>query len=156
MDVLVLGSNILYKQEQPEWPESKGHIEEYGQSGPEGREDKFEARMRELFRRRVVPLSPPFNESETGETFDRFRRGPTAWVKFEDLETSAIFEYPAEMLSQEPSQMASAICSQWMHRDTADTLKPILRELLELDTRYPAAPERRSDAVVSEYIYEMF
>lgn len=163
MDVLVLGPFILLKEEQPDWPEEKGHVEEYEELKQPGHGDAFTEEVRRVFQEKVLPASKLLNEEHRSSigVNSEFRREPSLWVDCpEQHGTQEQFRFPDGMEQSEkyPSQMAAAICSQWTDGIVRTTLEPIIAELLAADRDHPATLDidDELELEVSEYVYEMF
>jgi carbamoyltransferase len=158
MDALVLGDFILYKPDQPDWPEPKGHIEEHDTTPAALPDDPLNARLRKLYSgtfagigerlqtSRALLIPPGGNVASTWEEY----RGADS--------PKQVFEVPHELDAGgdgvDGDAWAEALTRSWVGRDAVAELQPVLRELLRLGKRFPGRSALEEE--VSDTIYVMF
>lgn len=153
MDVLVLEDFILFKEEQPEWPEAKGHVE-HDVVGAPGASDLSEELAR-LYRTELAPASSELSNSLYIAPPSTNGSAPrrSAWVPNRIEETPArIFELDAGLqFPSEPADTTRSVLSRWYSEAVARRLEPLMRKLLGLRADRP-----EEKASVSSTMYEMF
>ena len=113
MDVLILNNYLLLKEDQPEWPESKGHLETYDPDAVSVIADgpTMEA-LRKIFTEDFLPVA---RQSENGARQRiSFRSEPatTNWIiHSDDQSPEKIFDIPLILstVSDDPHAMAEAM-----------------------------------------------
>ena len=157
MDVLILGNCLLMKDEQPEWPETKGHLEKQDSPLHQTSPDGFMKRLRQIYQQQFVPIALAL----AGKRFSRislaWTRGVTNWSDvIGDQSPKAIFSIPAGMDSSSPNAdiMARAISESWTAGPVTDVLQPVLVNLLKLGQEYVTTETLEED--VSDSVYVMF
>jgi hypothetical protein len=159
MEVLVLENFILYKQEQPEWPEPKGHIEEHDTSTPAEVSPALESALRSFYEREFRQASSSLRQS--GSLQVRIGGQPHAeasstWTAHRPGAVEDLFQIPGELDAPEPNpkQMARALSQSWSPGDATPVFRKLTEKLLEIGLRFPAKEELDED--VSESVYVMF
>ena len=160
MNVLNLGRFLLFKEEQPPWPERKGAVPESDDAeearGPEPA-DEFSEKLAKLFRERVVPLAERLRRERKVKVDLTFPHAGSAWEPAEaPLEIPAIFEIPAPLLEKnpDPQALADALLSCWTGASADPELRDLLERLGALGRKY--APTEELEEEVPESIYVMF
>ncbi len=155
MDVLVMGNTLLHKDEQPDWHEAKGHIEERDKPSTEPIESSYLAEIRKIFHRSVVPIVDRLpGDPATSRILTTSR--PSTWTDCRNerhrFEIPAVLQEPGRA----PQTIARAVCSFWEPGPVTEALEPVVEQLVE------AAQSRQSDdrptdeSHVSEHIYVLY
>jgi len=156
MDALVLGNCLVLKEQQPPWPEPKGHIDEHAvESVPLN--PALAAALTRLFERDFLPLAGPMNAGNGSPLLRPFKNRTSTWEDHADPETpEGIFHYPSELLDDDsaPARLAAAITRQWSNRALAEMLTPLVAKLIKTGRKF--ADENELVEEVSESIYVMF
>lgn len=157
MDVLILGNFLLLKDDQPAWPEHKGHVESCNPGRSRNHHDQFFKALHRLYYREFLPVATRLHNQQAVCVSTTFQRLPTTWANYDSDQTpQAIFSIPPELdtLKPDPRQMAAAITSFWTPGFVTEALRPILVKLLKMGQRFPetASLEERVD----DSIYVMY
>jgi len=156
MDTLILGNFMLLKEEQPEWMEPKGCIDEYQEVkvslDPELSktlmglfETQFLPAVHEAKKAGLVSLVKPFKEESS-----TFLPGPA----FDNPKT--FFEFPKELEDPDcsPTTVAASITACWYNQELGKRMTPVLASLLELAEK--SGDNLASEEEVSESMYVLF
>ncbi len=160
MNVLALGNYVLWKEQQPPWPEAKGEGLENEDVTKVERSDQPAALLRELrslFHETVVPLSATLREQGALRITVAPAQASTTWSPIEERRPGRQrFEFPSEYDAPrlDPRRLADELVRDWMPGPATDALRPLLARLIALGLRYPAAEALEEE--VSEAVYVMF
>lgn len=156
MDVLVLGHYLLVKDGQPEWPEKKGHIEEYD-CKPEIVQEAFLTALGTVFEEVFLPIAGTIRANGFSPMRGKFGEKISIWADPDQTESREwIFEIPEALDSQtaDPAMMAQAITQYWNSDSVTGSLRPVVEDLLRTARRFPQTVPMREE--VSESVYVMF
>jgi carbamoyltransferase len=158
MDVLVLENCLLLKDEQPTWPESKGHFEEHNDKPRESYKDSFIKALHKLYLKEFLPAAARLQNQGVGQVPTELQPAPTTWVDYLDQSPETIFSIPPELddPTPDPTRMAQAITRFWRPGLAAETLYPILVKLLELGQRFSEPEAGELEEQVGESVYVMY
>jgi carbamoyltransferase len=158
MDVLLLGNALLLKEDQPAWPEAKGHVERDDEPDAENPIPPALLRaLRRLYVRDFLPAATHLSQTGGVRITREFRKSESTWAQHRSPATDReIFAIPAAWDSAEadPREVAAAIRRHWAPGRAGDTLQSIVTRLLELGRRFQDAAvdeERISDSVYVLY-----
>ena len=156
MNILNLGRFVLYKEEQPAWPEGKGEgleSEDREESVRDsGQPKKFLDQIEALFTNTFVPLARRLQGSGVDLGF---RKLSSMWTPLDaSIAGKRIFDVPDVFLASkpDPAALAQAVAGYWTIRDPE--LTSLLERLVALGLQYP--PKDNLEEEVSESIYVMF
>jgi carbamoyltransferase len=158
MDVLLLGNAMLVKEEQPPWPEAKGHVErEQDGEGMGSPAPALLAELRRLYRREFLPVAARLRQQGQVRVELDLRRRPTTWSDHRFPEAkSEIFVVPTAWDCTAPKSVAAAaaITRFWVPGAATEAFRDVLIGLLELGRRFPenSVPEER----VSDSVYVLY
>ncbi|MEE9391164.1 MAG: carbamoyltransferase N-terminal domain-containing protein [Planctomycetota bacterium] len=160
MDALMLGPYLLLKEEQGEWPEPKGHIEEEENvvtSTSDDVDDEFSRDLREVFHRDFLKVAAliPSKDIEV----KRDGSGSTAWTDMDSNSNSReVFVFPDGLTEDDPDpkRLAQAVCLQWRPGSVATSLEYIVQKLIELGQLHEAREAAQDEASVSDSMYVMY
>ena len=159
MDYLALGNFLLCKQDQPPWPEEKGHVEKYPQGATPLEEDALARGLRQLFRNRFLPIAKHLCDCGEGRISDGFKSTASAWLDYDrPQDAESIFVIDAALDEAEPDadRMALALTKAWTPRAAAESLRPLVAELIRLGLRHRDSPREERQEEISEQIYVMY
>ena len=155
MDVLILGSCLLLKEEQPEWLENKGHVETYNKERLKNIQDPLADALHAFYASVFLPIAAALRNRHAVQVSTTFQRVPTTWVDYA-LEQSprAIFSIPPELDTPkpDPERMAEAITRFWTPGIATETLRPVLVKLLEIGRYFPQSAELNEEVADSMYV----
>jgi carbamoyltransferase len=162
MDVLILGDNLLLKEEQPEWPESKGHLEKYDPdadfANTSGPTDKA---LRQIFLDEFLPVARQSQNGAAGQriSFD-VQNKASNWLEYPaDQSPGEIFEIPPALSASnpDPEVMAETMMRFWQDSQVNAALLPVVKKLLKLGCEEMTLSEEEEIVEdVSEFIYVMY
>ncbi len=157
MDVLVLGKFLLFKGEQPCWPEDKGHVEENDDPKQAVSENEFTDQINEFFRTEFLPLAKKMKNSDTIHELSNPVQKNSGWMDSKELSTEEIFTIP-EILNRDlmdAEKMAKAIVTYWKYNDHSAEQISFISKLLKLgmNEKYE---ELKMDETVSDSVYVMY
>jgi carbamoyltransferase len=162
MDVLVLGDVLLRKEDQPPWPEAKGHIEEDDDlHARDPVEEGLTAALDEAFYCDFLPAVSGLGKDGVRVPLAP-RRRPTAWVDVEGAPAGKdVFAIPPalDVKAPDPAKMAEAITAFWAPGPASEAMRRVLVKLLEIGRRFSGAEERaqeRAEERVSHTMYVMY
>jgi len=160
MDVLVLGECLLVKEEQPPWPERKGHVENEDVEAPrparDGQRPLVKA-LRAVYTREFAGTAERLRREGHLRLSTQLQQRTTMWVDQAESESPRdVFTIPAvlDTPTPEPESMAEAVTRFWASGAATDALAPVVVTLLALGRRFPAGETFNEE--VSESIYVMF
>lgn len=156
MDVLVLGHYMLLKEQQPEWPEKKGHVEEYDVKN-EVVPEEFLLALSEMFEKQFLPAVDRIRSQDSHSIVQTFGSQESMWVSILEPDSKETnFEIPNALDSQDvnPGEMAKAITRYWRANSATRALTPIVEELVKMAQRFPKTTPMTEE--VSESVYVMF
>ena len=111
MNVLNLGRFLLFKEEQPPWPERTGadpESEDAEEARPPEQVDEFSEKLAKIFRERVIPLSERLRKERQVKVNSTFPHPGSAWEAVDaPLATPDTFEIPAPLLEKNPNPVRS-------------------------------------------------
>ena len=145
-DVLIIGTFVLLKREQPTWSQhasqpklSHEHDDAYT------RDEPFICELDKICKRKLVPLSKGFGSPVIHTVGTPFGTAKSQW---RDVAPPAslkeLFPVPAELHDDvaSPQRVAEAITRQWLPDQVTDAFRPILVTILKLRARF--APDHTS------------
>jgi carbamoyltransferase len=160
MDVLVLGSHLLKKADQPPWPEPKGHVEE--DDDPKAKdaryEEAFTRAIGDAFYADFLPVVSGLSK-ESVHVSTTPRSAPTRWTDVTDAASGkAVFAIPPELDSAvpDPLRMAQAITAFWAPGPATEAMRRVLVKLLEVGKKFPEPDEKGLDEGVTHTMYVMY
>jgi carbamoyltransferase len=156
MDVLLLGNYLLLKQEQPPWPEKKGHVDEYMVKSASV-EPALLTALTETYEKAFLPLVHQIKANGYSPLIRPFKKRATTWEDYTGPSTpKAIFPYPDELLAADgnPSHLEETITQYWSDQDLAKFLKPVIAQLMKIGRRFSDDSELVEE--ISDSIYVMF
>jgi carbamoyltransferase len=161
MDVLFLGNYILYKEEQPEWPEEKGHLEKYDPNAiPELGEEQFLEELQEVFAKDFLPISNRIGKNAKGRIPLSSLNLNTTWVDLLMIDTPGqVFNIPDELDSAhpDPSLITSAIMQFWEDDPVNDELQPVIEKLIRIGSeKFSITEDEDIVETVSDLVYVMY
>ncbi len=158
MNMLALGNFILFKEEQPEWPEGKGDGLESAENDTDPNafyNQDFLTSLKDYFKTGFNPLAAAIREDVS---IPRAPLGETsAWVDVvEPANLRDIFTFAPASLEEDaaPEALADAIVASWQKREETDKLKTLTCDLLEIAMKHPVALDFNEE--VPETVYAMF
>jgi carbamoyltransferase len=155
MDALVLGDFLLLKEEQPAWPESKGHVETHDESAPVLEDSGFFKALQKIYRADFLKAAA--NAKADCRVSTDFSKSKTTWSDHANSHSAeSIFCIPPELDSSEPdaAAMAQAVTQFWSEGAAREALRPVVEKLLKTGQRYAASEE--IEERVSDSIYVMY
>ena len=151
MDVLVMGNVLLYKEQQPDWNERKGH-DEHDSPATKPAEHPLAAPLAEVFTKKFQPILSKY-------PVDLVTQG-AGWHSVTDSANRAQFEIPAALDTSEPDAeaMASAILAQWQRTtpEVRGALQAVVGELLTVGLQAQSGKVSEEAETVSEAVYVMY
>jgi len=160
MNILALGNFILFKEEQPPWPEGKGEgleNEDVTKNEPRDQPKALIKELRKIFNRDFVRLAQAMRQQHAIRVGNPFSRVSTTWSNCEKPQSNPKdFEYPSEWDKPHPNpeKLANALVKNWTPGAATNALHAILVELIALGLRFPVTEELEEE--VSESVYVMF
>ena len=157
MDALILGDFLLYKEEQPAWPEARGHVEEPDAPAAPDADDPLTGELAKLFRTEFLPVARAL-KSRGALAFDTAMSGAAStWRDYDEAQSpERIFAIPGALDSAAPDveAVAMAMSQYWMPGAGTEALRPLVVRLLKLGLRYPLSDSL--DEEVEDAVYVMF
>lgn len=157
MDVLVLGDYLLEKEAQPEWPETKGHLEREQGPMPGQVPAEILSALRKLYVRDFLPVWEQLGEEATRRILANGQGRSSMWEDMtRDQTPKTLYAIPHAMDTPAPNPdlMAQALTDSWSPGPVTDALRPVITQLIRLGLRCPASEEL--DEEVSDSVYVMF
>jgi carbamoyltransferase len=161
MDVLALGDYILVKGDQPAWPEGKGEglENEDVAAAPQKQEEpeKLLSKLTSLFRSDFWPAARRLRGQDQVAVREKFRKGASTWEDAPELgDPRTAFELaPAlEKDDPDPREFARELTRNWLHRDAAEALRPVIAKVVAAGMEHATRAE--VEEKVSESVYVMF
>jgi len=157
MDVLMLGNCLLTKSGQPNWPETKGHLEKKDAAVRMKFPMGLIRGLRRIYAKEFVPASIALGERRVDRIFSPINERSSTWENPNiDQSPKAIFSIPGAMDSAVPNAeiMARALTESWVAGPVTEALRPVLVSLVKLGHRYQATELQDED--VSDSVYVMF
>jgi carbamoyltransferase len=155
MDALLLGNYLLTKAEQPEWPETKGHLEKQGRSVHEQIPRGFLKGLSRIYRREFLAAARSLGKHAVPRIMSPDNRLSSTWSDFTaDQSPKAVFLIPVGIDSPDPSAdiMARAIVESWTPGPVTNALRPVLVSLITLGRQFPASESLEEDVPESAYV----
>jgi carbamoyltransferase len=161
MDVLIMGDFLLLKERQPEWPEAKGHLEEYDPDAVSSvDEGPTITALRRIFHEDFLPLAMRSENGDGRRISFTSQRVSTNWIDYPaGQSTEKIFDIPLALSADNPDpvNMAEAMMQYWQNSQVNRALLPVVKKLLELGCREMAISEDEEIVEdVSEFVYVMY
>ena len=160
MNVLNLGRFLLFKEEQPPWPErtvAAPESEDAEEAPPSEQADEFLEKLAKIFPKHVMPLAERLRKERQVKVDLTFPHVKSAWEPVDaPLAIPGIFEIPAPLLEKnpDPKVFADALLSCWTPGPADADLRDLLEHLGALGRKY--APTEELEEEVPESIYVMF
>lgn len=157
MDVLMLGNCLLIKPEQPEWPETKGHLEKQDGSVQVKTPPGFLIGLSRIYAQEFVPAALALGGNRFQRIYSPEKGAGSTWIDFTaDQSPKKVFTIPAGIDSPSPISeiMTQAITEYWSPGPVTDALRPVLVSLIKLGQQFPASEALEED--VPQSIYVMF
>ena len=159
MDVLVLENYLLRKEDQPAWPEPKGHIEE--DDDPKARDgeytEAFTRAIGDAFYADFLPMVSGLGKGSV-RISTTFQKLPTTWTDLKDAASGkAAFAIPTELdtRSPDPRRMAEGITQFWEPGPATEAMREVLVKLLEVEKKLPE-PDQGLEERVTHTMYVMY
>jgi len=157
MDVLALENFVLYKKDQPPWPEPKGH-EEFDTESKPAFDEKFMAEVAALFKQKFLPVAERLAAEHTLRIPKVRERSASLWRNHTPtLDVKAMFEIPKALdasTALDPEEAARAIVRDWSPNAAASALEAVVVDVLRLGKVYRASSELEEE--VGDSVYVMF
>ncbi|MBZ0265293.1 hypothetical protein K8I28_11545 [bacterium] len=158
MDILILEDYILYKEDQPEWAEPKGHIDEYRKEEVH-LDPKIKAELQSIFEKDFLQACDRARQSGDYRSLtDQVDGEDSTWLTYTNPRKTEEFSgYPLHLNENGKlyaTEMTDYILSHWDDKTLAEQLRPVLLKLfgavqrVELDTI--------SKEEISDTMYVMF
>jgi carbamoyltransferase len=158
MDVLVLENFILLKEQQPLWPEEKGHVEKNEDIADEVvvEESPFVQALTRVYQEQFLPVAEALRADGQARFDTAFQRRATMWEDTPAAGLDKIFGIPPQWDAAEadPAQIAAAVAEFWKPGAASEQLQPILQRLLEVAREFPEAEFKEEQ--VSDSVYVMY
>jgi carbamoyltransferase len=157
MDVLVMENSLLLKEEQPPWPEAKGHVENDDLTEVTPVDDPMQGTLEQIFTQDVVPLARHTANRVTGGMDDTQRhsywrdyRGPA------DPRHVFTIAPSLDLAKASTEDQARAIVSAFSPDpvDIREQCVPLIVKLLKLGEKHRVDQDLEEE--VPESIYVMF
>lgn len=155
MDVLMLGNAILLKEEQPPWPESKGHLEGARDEPAVDPPRALLKGLRRVYRREFLSVAARLREQGQIRFDTVFRRGPTTWSEHQFPTTrEEIFSLPPswDTSGPNPQRAAAALSRHWQPDPARQALTAVLVKLLALSQQFSETPDVQERIPDSVYV----
>jgi carbamoyltransferase len=166
MDVLSLGNFVLFKEDQPPWPEGKGEgLESEDAEAPVTSAAALDGAahppglikaLRKLFHEEFVPAARRLQAEGAVAVGTKLEGSPTEWEDALTWSTDRIFRFPSALddPSPDPEWFADEMVSYWERGPARDALRDILVELVRIGLKYPSTEAIREH--VPHAVYVMF
>ncbi len=135
MDALVLGRYLLYKEEQAEWPEEKGHVEKTEDIKETVVNNETSEKIKGIFDNDFLPLASMFNSDSEFDAFRVMKNKSSNWVDSDSKITpEMIFTISKELDTSNPSPRTYAdhITKHWNSKSVARNFYEVLVKLLQV------------------------
>jgi carbamoyltransferase len=161
MDVLMMGDFMLLKERQPEWPEAKGHLEEYDPDAVSTvDEGPTISALRKIFHEDFLPLAIRSENGNGRRISFTGQRSATNWIDYPaDQPPEKIFDIPLVLSANnpDPTKMAETMMQYWQNNQVNRALLPVVVKLLRLGCQKMAVSEDEEIVEdVSEFVYVMY
>jgi carbamoyltransferase len=161
MDALVLGNHLLFKEQQPPWPEDKGHVEEQNWKQEEEDDGALLKALWEVYTNEFMPVAESLQRQGAGQVSAEVKsqRLPTTWADYDSNQSAAdIFLIPDDLDSPTPDaeKMAEAITRFWSPGAATDALRPVLVKLLKVGRRFAELQSNELEEKVADSVYVMY
>jgi len=156
MDILVMNNYILFKEDQPHWPEEKGHIDEYPAVKTFDKQKTALKAYKNIYKN-------DFSELYNSASFNymKFQNQKSTWENVKSTEiTTGVFPIPNSLDSTnpDPKKMSSAITNYWRNDIISTKFEKILTKLLSI--KYSEISQDKSDysedKEISDSVYVMY
>ncbi len=160
MDVLVLGNFLLKKEDQPPWPEAKGHIEEDDDHKAKDHDftEAFTRAIGDAFYADFLPMVSGLQKGSV-HISTSFQKLPTTWTDLKDAPSGkAVFAIPPELDARnpDPRRMAEGITKFWEPGPATDAMREVLIKLLDVGQKFPEPDQEGLDERVTHTMYVMY
>ena len=160
MYVLVLENCLLLKEEQPPWPEEKGHIERYPVSAAGADlKDPAVQPFHDFFDEAFVPVAKTLAQHDAIQVKTAFKKTPSTWTAITaDQSPAAVFEFPSAMheAGVRAETLAEAVVEGWVPGSPNTLILPMLTKLLALKEHWNPDEEAGFEEDVSDMVYVMY
>lgn len=157
MDVLVMGNVILFKEDQLEWPEAKGHVEENEDAPAPPNDAAFNKALQKIYRNDFLRAVARAQKEYGGRISIQSPGSSSTWAKHANFYSAeSIFCIPQEMdmAEPDPAGMAQAITQFWSTGTVKEALQPVVEKVIKLGLQYPATESVEEG--VSDSVYVMY
>jgi carbamoyltransferase len=160
MDYLALGPYLLKKEDQPAWPEPKGHIEEDDdlKAKDHDYEETFTQAISDAFYASFLPaISGLAKDSVHVATVGK--RLPTTWTDIQEAASGkSVFAIPPDLdtADPDPRRMADAITRFWEPGPATDAMREVLVKLLDVGKKFPEKSDGAAEERVTHTMYVMY
>ena len=166
MDVLALGDFVLFKEEQPTWPEppAKGLELEDAPSGKaeersgESSQKSLVGKLSRVFESEFLPRAQKLRQANVLRISLQPMEVESTWVQLTEPSPSELFSYGKAHLATNESPPDSAIAEEisrrWCSREAAELMTDLVAKILA--TSEPWREQVKLDEQVSESVYAMF
>ena len=157
MDVLMLGNALLIKEEQPLWPEAKGHVERDAEDPPIAPPGALLKALKRAYYEAFLPIATQLRTNGHARIDTTFRRSASTWREHSFPATrEEIFSLPSawDTPDGDPEQVAAALSQYWTPEPAREALRQMLVRLLRLSRRFletSQVEERVPDSVYVLY-----
>ncbi|MCP5098434.1 MAG: hypothetical protein GY943_23025, partial [Chloroflexi bacterium] len=161
MDVLMLGNFLLLKEDQPEWPEEKGHIEKYDPSAVAPINDgPFSELLQSIFVNDFLPIAEKVSENESQRVPTAAAQTNSTWRPYpKTLSNGDIFRIPAALDSSQPDikETVQAMADYWQHDEINAVLEPVVEKLLQVGyEKLSLAEDEEVVEAITDFVYVMY
>lgn len=161
MDVLILGDYVLYKKEQPEWPEEKGHIEKYDPDAiPELDGEPALETLHTIFQDDFLPVAQQVQQSAAPRISLVSAHADSTWSAYPTgTPVQQVFTIPGALDNgrADPAAMVQAIMQYWREDTINQAFAPVLEKLLQVGCKQLAlSADEEAVETVSDFVYVMY
>jgi len=157
MDVLVLEKVILYKSQQPAWPEAKGHVE-FDVTTKRNTDNGLTNKLLQVFREQFLTVAEKLAREKMLKIAPGSKRRKTTWVDTREPEDlKQLFRIqPAldAMCAPDPHAMAEALLANWTPKPAAEQMRSVIVSVLKIGIDNHPTEEIQEE--VADSVYVMF
>jgi hypothetical protein len=160
MNMLALGDFILFKEDQPEWPEGKGvGLESVKKENviDSMYPADFLKKLNQFYHSEFIETSRKIQASNLSAIESNLTGAASAWLDVEEPEDlKAAFEFDKAVcdLNSSPEDFLKGVMSLWLYKDAAEASLPMLKALFKMAKAYPLRYDIEEE--VPESVYAMF
>jgi hypothetical protein len=160
MNMLALGDFILFKEDQPEWPEGKG----VGLESVKKEMDTesmypadFLKKLKQFYHSEFLETSRTMRNSNLSAIESSLTGAASVWLDVQEPEDlKAAFDFAAAVSDKDSSydEFLNGVISAWLYKEAAEASLPMLKELFKMAKAYPLRYDIEEE--VPESVYAMF